>query len=182
MTLPRSVLITGATGFVGHALASALAARGDRVVVVSRDPRRASRAIPTASSFVSSVDAGALEGIDAIVNLAGEPVSGRWSDEKKRAIEASRIDGTKRIVRAIAARPIGERPRVLISASAIGYYGDRGEEVLDESSAPGNDLLAGVCARWEAAANEARTLGVRVVTPRIGLVMGEGGALARIAR
>lgn len=173
----RTVLLTGGTGFVGQALAKALAARGDRVVVTSRDPDRARRTVPEASTVVARADAAALRGVSAVVNLAGEPVAGRWSASKKRAIEESRVNGTRAIVRAIAELDPAERPRTLVSASAIGYYGDRGEEILEETSRAGDDFLAGVCLGWEGAALEARTSGVRVVTPRIGLVMGDGGAL-----
>lgn len=178
MPTPRTVLISGATGFVGSALVAALAARGDRVVVASRSPERAKQALPSASAFTRTVDASALRGVDAVVNLAGEAVAGRWNAAKKTAIETSRVSATGAIVSAMRALPEGERPRVLVSASAIGYYGDRGEEILEETSAAGSDFLAGVCVKWEAAANEARALGVRVATMRIGLVMGDGGALA----
>ena len=178
MAEKRTVLLTGGSGFVGQALAKALAARGDRVIVTSRDPDRARRAVPEASTVVARADAAALRGVSAVVNLAGEPVAGRWSASKKQAIEQSRVDGTRAIARAIGELPVTDRPRVLVSASAIGYYGDRGEEILEETSAAGGDLLAGVCLAWEGAANEARESGVRVVTPRIGLVMGDGGALA----
>ncbi len=178
MSEKRTVLLTGGTGFVGRALAKALAARGDRVVLTSRDPERARRTVPEASTVVERADAAALRGVSAVVNLAGEPVAGRWSASKKQAIEKSRVVGTRALVRALSEVPAAERPRVLVSASAIGYYGDRGEEILEETSAPGTDFLAGVCRGWEDAANEARGSGVRVVTPRIGLVMGDGGALA----
>lgn len=174
----RCVLITGATGFVGSALSAMLVARGDRVVVHTRSPERARRAVPSASRFVATLDATALEGVDAVVNLAGEPVAGRWSAAKKAAIESSRVDVTRSVVRAIAACPESARPRALVSASAIGYYGDRGDEILPESASPGNDFLAGVCTKWEASAAEARPLGVRVACARLGLVMGDGGALA----
>jgi uncharacterized protein (TIGR01777 family) len=172
----QTILVTGATGFVGRALCTAIAARGDRVVVVSRDVQRARSEIAYADAFVTAVDVTALAGVDAIVNLAGEPVSGRWTSAKKASIRASRVERTRAIVEAI--RGCATRPRVLVSASAIGFYGDRGDEVLRETSAPGDDFLAEVCVAWEAAANGARELGVRVVTARIGLVMGDGGALA----
>jgi uncharacterized protein (TIGR01777 family) len=170
------ILVTGATGFVGRALCRAIVARGDRLVAVSRDVNRARRDVEGADAIVTTVDAAALEGVDAIVNLAGEPVSGRWTATKKASIRASRVDRTKAIVDAMRSR--ATRPHVLVSASAIGFYGDRGDEVLRESSAPGSDYLAEVCVAWEAAANAASSLDVRVVTPRIGLVMGDGGALA----
>jgi uncharacterized protein (TIGR01777 family) len=176
------VLVTGATGFVGAHLVAALAERGDRVAVLSRDPSRARRALPRASDFVDRASPETLAKLDAVVNLAGEPVAGRWTADKKRAIEASRVEGTKKLVAAMAAMPAGERPRVLVSASAIGYYGDRGEAILDETSPAGDDFLARVCVGWEEAAGAARALGVRVVTLRIGLVMGRGGGALEAMR
>lgn len=148
------------------------------MVVVSRNLATAKRALPEATELAKIVDASSLRGVDAVVNLAGEPVSGRWNAAKKAAIEASRVNGTNAIIAAMRALPASERPRVLVSASAIGFYGDRGDEILDESSGAGGDFLSHVCVKWEAAATEARDLGVRVVLTRLGLVMGDGGALA----
>ncbi len=170
------VLVTGATGFVGRRVCASLLARGDSFVVVSRDPSRAQGAVPGAREVVAP--GAAVTGADAVVNLAGEPVAGRWTAKKKQAIEASRVEGTARLVESIARVPEEQRPKVLVSASAIGLYGDRGEEILDESSREGDDFLARVCIGWEREAQKARALGVRVVLLRIGLVMGrEGGAL-----
>lgn len=167
--------ITGATGLVGQALASYLSQQGEQVVAFTRSPSSAPLALrPIARAWPPS---GPL-GLDAVVNLLGEPVSGRWTAEKKKAIHASRIEGTRRLVEAIRNEPEGSRPRVLVSASAIGFYGDRGDETLTESSSPGDDFLARVCVDWEREARAAEALGVRVVTLRIGLVMSrEGGAL-----
>lgn len=167
--------ITGATGLVGQALASHLSQQGEQVVAFTRSPNSAPLALrPIARAWPPS---GPL-GLDAVVNLLGEPVSGRWTAQKKKAIHASRIEGTRRLVEAIRNEPEESRPRVLVSASAIGFYGDRGDETLTESSSPGDDFLARVCVDWEHEAREAEALGVRVVTLRIGLVMSrEGGAL-----
>lgn len=178
--MTRRILVTGATGFVGGHLCRSLAARGDSIAILSRDAARAKRQVPSASEVVTAGPDGtfSLDGANAIVHLAGEPVAGRWSNAKRDAIETSRIEGTRRVVRSIAKLEPGARPKVLVSASAIGLYGDRGEEILDESSRPGDDFLARVCLGWEREAREATPLGVRVVPLRIGLVMGrEGGAL-----
>jgi uncharacterized protein (TIGR01777 family) len=112
------------------------------------------------------------------VNLAGEPLVQRWNEEAKRRIRESRVEGTRRLVAEIAAR--AERPQTLVSASAVGYYGSRGDEVLTEASPQGTGFLAEVCAQWEEAANEGRALGMRIVKLRIGMVLGKGGALARM--
>jgi uncharacterized protein (TIGR01777 family) len=124
------------------------------------------------------IDPGVFRDVEAVVNLNGEPVAGRWTPEKKRAIVESRVNGTERLVRSLAECEVP--PRVLISASAVGYYGSRGDEPLDENAAPGIDFLAGVCARWEAAALDATRLGIRTVVMRIGIVLGDGGALEKM--
>lgn len=128
----------------------------------------------------SPLDPPALEGVAAVFHLAGEPVAeGRWTEEKKERIARSRIDGTRALVASLAAMPV--RPRVLVSASAVGFYGARGDELLTESSAPGEGFLADVCRAWEAEAARASELGVRVVSLRIGIVLAnEGGALPRM--
>jgi len=117
-----------------------------------------------------------LEGIDAVVHLAGENIVGRWTSAKKARIRNSRVQGTRLLAETVAG--LSTPPRVMLSASASGYYGDRGNELLTEGSAPGNNFLAGVCQEWEAAADSAREAGVRVVHPRFGIVLStEGGAL-----
>jgi uncharacterized protein len=112
-----------------------------------------------------------LAGADAVVHLAGEPVSQRWTKEAREKIRASRVDGTRKLVDAMRENP----PRVLVSASAVGYYGSRGDELLTESSSPANDFLGGVCRQWESEARKAEEFGVRVVCLRNGVVLGNGG-------
>ena len=171
------VAVVGATGLIGGRTVEALAARGDEVVAVVRGGRdvpgaRVIRWDPAAGE----VTPGAFDGCDAVVNLAGSTIGRRWTDEVKREIVSSRIDVTDRVVAAIG----GDGPRTLVNASAVGYYGDRDEEV-DESAAPGTGFLADVCRRWEASAGAAETAGVRVVCVRTGIVLdGDGGALAQM--
>lgn len=182
------VAVTGVTGLVGRALARALADDGVEVRGYSRDPVRALRDVSGLARAAAWVEDGALDGAllsgaHGVVHLAGENVGGgRWTDARKRAIEASRVEGTRRLVRAIEGLPEAVRPRVLVSASAIGFYGDTGQREADEESPKGEGFLADVCERWESAARDAERLGVRVVILRIGLVMSaRGGALERMA-
>jgi uncharacterized protein (TIGR01777 family) len=164
--------ITGATGFIGSHVAAHCDRRGHEIVGFSRHPAAGAR--------LFRLDAPPdLSGLDAIVNLAGEPVLGLWTADKKRRIRESRILGTQRIVEAIQA--MGKRPRVLVNASAIGFYGDTGETLVDESSPGGDGFLADVCRGWEGEAGRAESSGVRVVFVRIGFVIGSGGALKLIA-
>ena len=174
------VLVTGASGFIGRRLVSKL--KG--AVVLSRDPEAARRALGDVEAHrwepaEGPPPAAALEDVEAVFNLAGESVAGRWSTERKRKILESRVNATRNLVSAIAARRSGARPAVLISASAVGYYGPRGEDLLDESAPAGDDFLAEVCVAWEAEAARAREVGVRVVSPRIGIVLGPGGGALR---
>jgi uncharacterized protein (TIGR01777 family) len=169
-------LVTGATGFIGKKLI----ARLERPVVLSRDGARAKKELGDVEAHSWNPEAGpppkeVWEGVDVVFNLAGEQVSGRWSEKKKRAIRDSRILGTSNLVAGLAAASVKPRPRLLVSASAVGYYGDRGDELLDESATPADDFLAKVCVAWEAEAQRAKVLGVRVVMPRIGIVLGAGG-------
>lgn len=172
------VLITGATGFVGKRLGASMRERGFEVTVVTRDPARATKALAFAGRAVpwSAVEDGsAFEGVDAVVHLAGEPVAGLWTAKKRERIERSRVEGTRRLVDGMRARA-PERPRVLVSASAVGYYGEPDPRApITESHPPGEGFLARVCVGWEREAERAEELGVRVVRLRIGLVMGEGG-------
>jgi uncharacterized protein (TIGR01777 family) len=182
-----NVLVTGATGFVGRAVCSRLAADGHDIVIVSRNGPAAQARMPHARAAFSwdpstgPTPAEAFEGVDAIVHLAGESVAGRWTEAKKRAIRESRVIGTTNLVDGLSRA--GTRVSVLVSVSAIGYYGDRGDDVLRESEPVGRGFLAQVCRDWEAAAVAAGELGVRVVTPRLGIVLGRsGGALAAMIR
>jgi len=156
--------ITGANGFIGRRLASRLRADGQTI-----------RAI----SLRGELERDSFAGCDAVVHLAGEPVAQRWTDAARRRITESRVNGTRAVVAEIAR--MEQRPAVLVSASAVGYYGSCGDEILTEDSPPANDFLGGVAVAWEREAQEAAELGVRVVTPRIGVVLGsDGGALARM--
>lgn len=176
-------LITGATGFIGRRLLPHV----DRPVVLCRDTKLAQNEFGRYGvqayewdSMKGLVPDAALDGVDTVFHLAGEPVAGgRWTDERKRRIRESRVEGTRQLVLAIGRR--SERPRVMVSASAVGYYGDRGDEVLAESAAPGSDFLAEVCVAWEREAEQAARHGVRIVRVRIGIVLGAGGgALAKL--
>lgn len=180
-----NILITGATGFIGSHLSEHLNNEGHRVTALSRDPDGARRQVPAlAGAFAWSPlserpPAEALRDVEAIVHLAGEPVDGRWTDDKKEAIRDSRVIGTRNLVTAIAEAE--KRPEVLVSGSAIGYYGDRGDETLTEDADPGDDFLASVCREWEREAHAARELGLRVHTIRTGIVLGpDGGALEQM--
>ncbi len=174
------VLITGATGMVGSELGKTLKKRGDTVLELRRNRSSLSSNSAFWNPGTGEIDAAALEGIDAAVHLAGENISeGRWTDEKKKRIVDSRVKGTTLLSETLAG--LNDMPRVLISASAIGYYGNRGAELVNEASKPGNDFLADVCAQWEQSTTAAREAGIRVVNIRIGIVLStKGGALAKI--
>ena len=174
------VTVTGATGLIGSALIKALKERGDEVTVLSRDPDRASRTLGVEAvawdPMTEPAPSAAIRGRDGIVHLAGEPVAQRWTAEAKRAIRASRDVGTANLVAGIAASE--PRPAVLVSSSAVGYYGKHGDEIIDESSPAGTDFLAEVCVEWERRARAAEELGLRVVIVRTGVVLdADGGAL-----
>ena len=174
-----NILITGATGFVGRRLCEMLHQAGHTVRALSRDSVAAKQRVPHLKEVFPWNPLQelpllqAFEGCDAVINLAGESIAGRWTAPKKQLIRDSRVLGTKNLVNALA--QLSSRPKVLISASAIGYYGDRGEETLTEDAAPGSDFLAQVCRDWENEALKAESLGMRVVRLRIGLVLGRGG-------
>lgn len=155
------VSITGARGFIGSRVAEKLTRSGHVVNPLPRDP-----AIENVS------------GSDAIVHLAGETVAQRWTPKAKQRIYASRVDGTRHLVSVLGSS--ADRPRVLVCASAVGIYGSRGDEILTESSSPGDDFLARLVLDWERAAQVAETFGIRVVNLRFGLVLGKGGALAKM--
>lgn len=172
------VAITGATGLLGGALAEALAARGHQVLPLSRS--REKSALPWSSrDGFEGLDA--FREFDALVHLAGESVAGRWTEEKKRRIRDSRVLSTKALAEQIAGAPTP--PKAFVCASAVGYYGDRGDEVLTEESPPGDGFLAQVGVEWESAALEAGRSGVRVALLRTAVVLSEqGGALEVMAR
>lgn len=188
------VTVTGATGTVGSRLVARLQARGDRVTVLTRDAESARTALGDvdAVAFTPGHDPGpggtadpalvaALEGSDAVVNLAGEPVFQRWSAASKPRIVASRVNTTKALVAALAATR--ERPGTLVSGSASGFYGDTGDEPVTEEHPKGDDFLAGLASGWEDAARGAEALGVRVALVRTGMVLADdGGALPVMAR
>jgi uncharacterized protein len=173
------VVLSGASGLIGQAVMRALHARGDRVARLVRGGTTNDDEIGWEPNR-GEIDAAALEGFDAVVHLAGEGIAARkWTEEQKRRILESRTNGTALLVGALASR--ARRPRVLVSASAIGYYGNRGDEVLTEDSAAGSDFLADVCTQWEVATVPAIDAGVRAVNVRSGIVLDEhGGALARM--
>ena len=170
-------LVTGATGFIGSALCVALQSAGHAVTVVSRHPS------PGRFPAIGWDEVPAAMGEqDAVVNLAGESLAARrWSVAQKKRIRESRVETTRALVQAMAASPT--RPRILVSGSAVGYYGPHGDEPLDERSPPGTEFLAWLCQAWEKEAEAAEALGVRVVRLRLGVVLGpDGGALARMVR
>jgi uncharacterized protein (TIGR01777 family) len=173
------VVISGATGLIGTALTRSLRADGHRVLRLRRGGLTEGDDIGW-DPAAGRIDAPALENLDAVVHLAGEGIGERrWSDEQKRNIRESRVRGTSVLAAAVASRE--RKPRVFVSASAIGYYGDRGDEVLTEKSASGDDFLAEVCRAWEAETQPAADAGVRTVITRNGIVLDKhGGALARM--
>lgn len=174
------IAITGATGLIGTRLVAALKARGDDVTVLTRSPQRAAAALGVEAvgwdALNEPAPSEALEGRGAVIHLAGEPVAQRWSVASKKAILDSREIGTRNLVAGIAASE--PRPSVLVSSSAVGYYGKHGDEKIDEQCAPGSDFLAKVCVAWEREAVAAEQLGLRVVLIRTGIVLdADGGAL-----
>jgi hypothetical protein len=176
------VLVTGATGFIGKALCDSLRAGGHAVVALSRDPDRARRSVPSLSQAFEwnlmrePAPQQAFDGVDSIVHLAGERVVGLWTAAKRQEIVQSRVVGVRNLLQGVAA--VSERPKQLIGASAVGYYGDRGEETLDETSAPGQGFLCDTCLAWETETRRAEDLGLRVTSLRIGVVLeSSGGAL-----
>lgn len=183
------IAITGATGFVGSRLVKKLNDAGYQILILTRNPEKAKRVFPS-SAFpnletvkYTPKESGdwqkAISGCDAVINLAGEPISERWTPQHKQEILESRQLGTRNLVEAIAQAE--SKPQLLISGSAIGYYGTSETATFDETNPPGNDFLAEVCQQWEAEANKVKELGVRLVIFRIGIVLGDdGGALAKM--
>ncbi len=173
------ILVTGATGFVGRRLCRVLSQAGHELVALSRDPESARRRVPElrqafAWNPISDVPTSeSLDGVDSVVHLAGETVTGRWTSRKREAIRDSRVGGTRNLMKALAQSK--SRPRSMVAASAIGYYGDRDDLELREDSASGDDFLADVCRAWEGESLRAQDLGIRIVQLRIGIVLGSGG-------
>jgi uncharacterized protein len=172
------ILVTGSTGLIGSALISALSAQGHTVVRLVRGQPQAATDVRW-NPATGQLDAAALEGLDAVVHLAGENVAGRWTPEKKARIFDSRVQGTQLLSETLAR--LKNPPRALASASAIGFYGNRGNEVLREDSSLGTGFMAEVCRAWEAATEAASNAGIRVVHLRFGIVLSaQGGALAKM--
>ena len=178
------ILISGATGFIGSLLRERLRSHGHSLTVLSRQPPRAAN---TSNEKWLTWEPGSIgpwensvDGTDGIINLAGEPIAGkRWSAAQKEKIRASRIDTTRALVNAIGRAK--EKPKFMVSASAVGYYGSRGDETLTEESAAGKDFLGRLCVCWEEEAKMAERYGVRVALLRTGIVLGKGkGALAKM--
>lgn len=176
------VVVSGGTGFVGRRVCAGLLRAGYEVRVTTRNVESARSKVPPPVECVHPKGpegwADAVRGCGAVMNLAGESIAeGRWTPGRKKALQRSRVATTGSLVDACAAVPENERPAVFVSASAVGYYGPRGNEPLDETAPPGDDFLARLCVAWEAEAVRAEELGIRVVRARIGLVLGEGGGV-----
>jgi uncharacterized protein (TIGR01777 family) len=173
------ILISGASGLIGRALTERLRAAGDNVqTLVRRKPKESEGEIAW-DPEAGVLDSSRLDGVDAVVHLAGRPIDSRWTEATKQAIRDSRVKGTRMLAEAAARLPT--RPKVFICASAVGFYGSRGDELLDEDSSPGQGFLADVCRQWEEAASPARDAGLRTVHLRSGIVLSRrGGMLARV--
>ena len=175
----KRVAIAGATGFIGHALAGALARRGDEPVALIREGSKNAQMLPQGTRVArydsANPQPAAFEKFDALVNLAGETLAGYWTPAKKRRIYDSRVSTTRALVTAL--KTCQSPPPVMVSASAVGYYGSQGDRALDESAPPGNDFLAKVCIDWERESAAAQSAGIRSVQLRQGIVVGSGGAV-----
>lgn len=172
------IVVTGGSGFIGRALCRTLQADGHTLTVLSRSPARHAQDLrpATVTQSLESVTA-----VDAIVNLAGASLfDGRWTAARKQEIRNSRLQTTEHLVRWVAAQSASERPRCIVSGSAVGYYGDCGAQKVDESFPSGTDFAAQLCKDWEIQAMRLADLGLRVSTARTGIVLGEGGALPRL--
>ena len=176
MSSPQ-ILVTGVSGPIGAALLPTLHSRGYKVTRLVRGSVHGEDQIPWDPT--QPVSPQAVSGFQSVIHLAGESIVGRWSESKKARILNSRVQGTRHLAEALA--QASPKPRLLISASAVGYYGDRGEEILRETSAPGSGFLPEVCKQWEAATQPAADAGIRVVLIRIGIVLTpSGGALGKM--
>ena len=176
------ILVTGASGFIGRPLCTHLQKMGHTLRILSRSPDAMEASFPAAKvmewePLTETPPVSFIEGVSAVIHLAGESVAGSWkAPGKKQAIRESRVLGTRHLVQAFEEATL--KPELFISASAIGYYGDRGEDQLEESEGPGNDFLASVCSEWEAEAGKAVEAGIKTTCLRIGVVLGrDGGAL-----
>lgn len=170
------ILITGATGFIGQPLCEALAEKGHELLAVSRGPEKARELLPEGADIRAAVADFGDASPEAVINLAGEPIAeGRWTDEKKRKILESRVDTARAIVELCASAE--SPPRVLVSASAMGYYGDQGDREVTEDTPPTHEFVHEICDRWESEARKAEAHGVRVAIARIGLVLDQGGGM-----
>lgn len=185
-TMSKRIVLTGATGLIGRGLYTALRQRGDQITILTRNTDKAGKMFPDAERVLlwapgmSGAWKSSIDGADGVVHLAGEPIAQeRWTEEFKKRIQDSRRRGTRDIVDAIAAA--AKKPGVLISASAVGYYGNSGDTEVHENSPPGSDFLAETCIEWEHEAQRAEAEGVRVVISRMGIVLAEeGGALEKL--
>lgn len=171
------IAVSGSTGFIGSELVAALKEDGHEVLRLVRRPRGTAETEVRWSPEDDYVDRGMLDGSDVVVHLAGESIVGRWTDAKRESIRRSRVEGTSFLAHVLAS--LAHPPRVFLSASAVGYYGNRGDEMLTEDSPPGGDFLAGVCRDWETATEAAAARGVRVVNLRFGAVLDPGGGVLK---
>ncbi len=173
------ILITGASGLIGKAVAKSLSADKHELLLAGRgEPKNANEIKWSVEEGFDEADHGRLEGLDAVIHLAGESIAGlRWTDEKKKSIRDSRVIGTHNLVNDLAR--LQRKPKVLISASAMGFYGDRGDEIVTETAPPGDTFLSEVCREWEIESRRAEDLGIRTVLLRNAIVLSkDGGALA----
>lgn len=178
----QHILLTGATGMLGKDLIGALLARGDRVSVLSRKPQQIEGVkVFLWDVYQQEIDTGCLEGVDSIIHLAGEAIAdGKWTEKRKQEIIDSRVWSARLLFKAISEQE--NQVKHFISAAAVGYYGDRGEELLSEESAAGQDFMSACCQQWEQAADQGKALGIRVVKIRTGVVLAkDSGALPRMA-
>lgn len=185
--MSKHIVMTGGTGLLGTRLTRELLKRGDRVTVLTRNPDRAHDTLPDGTEALRWLSdendddwPGAIDGADAVIHLAGESIAEeRWTDEYKQRMYDSRIDTAAKLIDAIANAE--KKPEVMISVSAVGYYGNTGDRDIDENSSAGDDFLAELCVAWEGEAKKTEQYGVRVVTPRMGLVLARnGGALEKL--